>query len=28
LNDPQKACHLAKNAFDDAIAGIEHIEDD
>jgi len=28
LNDPAKACHLAKTAFDDAIADIEHIEED
>lgn len=28
LNDPEKACNLAKSAFDDAIADIEHIDDD
>ena len=28
LNDPAKACNLAKSAFDDAIADIEHIDDD
>lgn len=28
LNDPAKACSLAKQAFDDAIADIEHIDDD
>jgi len=28
LNDPSKACQLAKQAFDDAIADIEHIEED
>ena len=28
LNDPAKACNLAKQAFDDAIADIEHIDDD
>ena len=28
LNDPAKACSLAKQAFDDAIADIEHINDD
>ena len=28
LNDPSKACNLAKQAFDDAIADIEHIEED
>ena len=28
LNDPAKACNLAKHAFDDAIADIEHIDDD
>lgn len=28
LNDPAKACHLAKAAFDDAIADIEHIEEE
>ena len=28
LNDPAKAVHLAKQAFDDAIADIEHIDDD
>lgn len=28
LNDPGKACNLAKQAFDDAIADIEHIEED
>ena len=28
LNDPAKACNLAKTAFDDAIADIEHIDDD
>lgn len=28
LNDPEKACSLAKSAFDDAIADIEHIDDD
>jgi len=28
LNDPTKACNLAKQAFDDAIADIEHIEED
>jgi 14-3-3 protein epsilon len=27
-NDPSKACQLAKQAFDDAIADIEHIEED
>jgi len=28
LNDPAKACNLAKTAFDDAIADIEHIEEE
>ena len=28
LNDPAKACNLAKQAFDDAITDIEHIDDD
>jgi 14-3-3 protein epsilon len=28
MNDPTKACNLAKQAFDDAIADIEHIEED
>ena len=28
LNDPSKACNLAKLTFDDAIADIEHIEED
>ena len=28
LNDPTKACNLAKSAFDDAIADIEHIEEE
>jgi 14-3-3 protein epsilon len=28
LNDPTKACNLAKTAFDDAIADIEHIEEE
>jgi len=28
LNDPAKACNLAKSAFDDAIADIEHIEEE
>lgn len=28
LNDPTKACNLAKDAFDDAISEIEHIEED
>lgn len=28
MNDPSKACNLAKQAFDDAIADIEHIEED
>lgn len=28
LNDPSKACNLAKTAFDDAIADIEHIDDE
>jgi len=28
LSDPTKACNLAKEAFDDAIAEIEHIEED
>jgi len=28
MNDPTKACTLAKQAFDDAIADIEHIEED
>ena len=28
LNDPAKACNLAKQALDDAIADIEHIDDD
>jgi 14-3-3 protein epsilon len=27
-NDPAKACQLAKQAFDDAIADIEHIEEE
>jgi len=27
-NDPKEACKLAKTAFDDAIADIEHIKDD
>ncbi|EGR28525.1 hypothetical protein IMG5_173810 [Ichthyophthirius multifiliis] len=28
MNDPSQACNLAKQAFDDAIADIEHIEED
>jgi 14-3-3 protein epsilon len=28
LNDPSKACQLAKQAFDDAIADIEHIDEE
>jgi 14-3-3 protein epsilon len=28
LNDPSKACNLAKSAFDEAISDIEHIEED
>ena len=28
LNDPPTACNLAKTAFDDAIADIEHIQED
>jgi len=28
LNDPTKACNIAKEAFDEAIAEIEHIEED
>jgi 14-3-3 protein len=28
MNDPTQACTLAKQAFDDAIADIEHIEED
>eukprot|EP01017_Pseudomicrothorax_dubius_P000797 TRINITY_DN0_c264_g1_i11.p1 TRINITY_DN0_c264_g1~~TRINITY_DN0_c264_g1_i11.p1 ORF type:complete len:107 (+),score=46.14 TRINITY_DN0_c264_g1_i11:1-321(+) len=28
MNDPQKACQLAKKAFDEAIADIEQLEDD
>lgn len=28
MNDPTKACNLAKTAFDDAITDIEHIEED
>jgi 14-3-3 protein epsilon len=28
MNDPTKACNLAKQAFDDAIADIEHIDED
>lgn len=28
LNDPNKACQLAKKAFDDAISDIEQIEED
>ena len=28
MNDPTKACNLAKAAFDDAIADIEHIDED
>jgi 14-3-3 protein epsilon len=28
MSDPSKACNLAKQAFDDAIADIEHIEED
>jgi len=28
MNDPTKACSLAKQAFDDAIADIEHIEEE
>jgi len=28
LNDPPKACKTAKSAFDDAIADIEHIEEE
>lgn len=28
LNDPAKACTLAKTAFDDAIADIEHIAEE
>lgn len=28
LNDPAKACNLAKTAFDDAIADIEHIQEE
>lgn len=27
LNDPQAACQLAKQAFDDAIADIENLEE-
>jgi hypothetical protein len=26
--DHSKACHFAKQAFDDAIANIEHIDED
>ena len=28
MNDPTEACKMAKNAFDDAIADIEHIDED
>jgi 14-3-3 protein epsilon len=28
MNDPAKACSIAKQAFDDAIADIEHIDED
>jgi len=28
LNDPHKACNLAKEAFDEAIVEIEQIEED
>jgi 14-3-3 protein epsilon len=28
LNDPGKACQMAKQAFDDAIADIEQIDED
>jgi len=28
LNEPTKACNLAKQAFDDAIADIEHLDED
>jgi len=28
MGDPTKACNLAKEAFDDAIADIEHIDED
>lgn len=28
MNDPTKACNLAKTAFDDAISDIEHIEEE
>jgi 14-3-3 protein epsilon len=28
MNDPQKACQLAKQAFDEAIADIEHLEEE
>ena len=28
MNDPTKACHLAKQAFDEAIADIEQLDDD
>ena len=28
MNDPTKACQLAKNAFDEAIADIEQLEDE
>merc|ERR1712113_125857 len=28
MNDPTKACQLAKTAFDEAIADIEQLEDD
>jgi len=28
INDPAKSCSLAKQAFDDAIADIEHIEEE
>ena len=28
MNDPSKACNLAKQAFDDAIADIDNIDED
>lgn len=28
MNEPNKACNLAKQAFDDAIADIEHLDED
>jgi len=28
MNDPTKACQLAKTAFDEAIADIEQLDDD